>query len=250
MYYIVSKTELYHHGILGMKWGKKNGPPYPLGASDHSSSEKKAGWKKSLGGGRNESLYGRIKKKQLERKAIKIENKEKKIKAKRVQRQMNQFQQNERDLLLMGSDYRERQVELFNKYTKAMKQQKFDEAKKYFDENEILKKKMGDLEVNYTNNRTLANEYLKLMQKDKDIVYFVKETSSGYGKNYKDYSKELTEKHGKTKYAASPGVKTVSGSKYVVKAATNRNQKKKKFNDPNKKREKDSVITRTQYVYY
>lgn len=39
---------LKHHGILGQKWGKKNGPPYPLDASDHSASEKKAGWKKSL----------------------------------------------------------------------------------------------------------------------------------------------------------------------------------------------------------
>lgn len=50
---------LAHHGILGMKWGRKNGPPYPLGASDHSAAEKKAGWRKSLGGGRNESLYDR-----------------------------------------------------------------------------------------------------------------------------------------------------------------------------------------------
>jgi hypothetical protein len=33
---------LEHHGILGQKWGKKNGPPYPLDASDHSDSEKKA----------------------------------------------------------------------------------------------------------------------------------------------------------------------------------------------------------------
>ncbi len=37
-----------HHGILGQRWGKRNGPPYPLGASDHSYSEKKAGWRKSL----------------------------------------------------------------------------------------------------------------------------------------------------------------------------------------------------------
>lgn len=56
---------LVHHGILGQKWGKKNGPPYPLNASDHSASEKKAGWRKSLDKG-GKSADNRKRKKQRE----------------------------------------------------------------------------------------------------------------------------------------------------------------------------------------
>lgn len=33
--------ELFHHGILGQKWGTKNGPPYPLRGGSYTASEKR-----------------------------------------------------------------------------------------------------------------------------------------------------------------------------------------------------------------
>ena len=44
----ISSDELWHHGILGQKWGDQNGPPYPLDSGEHSSKEKSRGWKESL----------------------------------------------------------------------------------------------------------------------------------------------------------------------------------------------------------
>ena len=71
---------LAHHGILGQKWGRKMGPPYPLGASDHSAAEKKEGYKKSIGGGRNEGMYDRHEKKQQKSNFKKISRAHKKTK--------------------------------------------------------------------------------------------------------------------------------------------------------------------------
>ena len=59
---LMNKAWLAHHGILGQKWGKMQGPPYPLDEEDHSAKERKEGWKKSLDG-KNEELYDRDDKK-------------------------------------------------------------------------------------------------------------------------------------------------------------------------------------------
>ena len=45
-YYSVNTSDtLQHHGILGQRWGKRNGPPYPLSGGAHSQREKKHGTK-------------------------------------------------------------------------------------------------------------------------------------------------------------------------------------------------------------
>ena len=51
-------TFLVHHGIRGQKWGKRNGPPYPLKGSDYSETEKKyMGKKSSLKNSRRNKLH-------------------------------------------------------------------------------------------------------------------------------------------------------------------------------------------------
>lgn len=42
------ESSLYHHGIPKMRWGQRNGPPYPLSRSQKSSAEKRAEGDNSL----------------------------------------------------------------------------------------------------------------------------------------------------------------------------------------------------------
>lgn len=48
VYNLNQANELYHHGVKGQKWGKKNGPPYPLDESEYSAEEKFLSRKKKI----------------------------------------------------------------------------------------------------------------------------------------------------------------------------------------------------------
>lgn len=57
-----------HHGIIGQKWGDRNGPPYPLSSSEHSAVVKSAD-KKSTRSGRKLTWHQRRKAKKNLKKA-------------------------------------------------------------------------------------------------------------------------------------------------------------------------------------
>lgn len=114
---------LEHHGVLGQKWHKRNGPPYPLGASDHSKSEQNAGWRKSLGTGRNEDLYDR----------------HGNLKRGKVQRQLNTHDQGRVEDEYKAQKHLTKSIKAGQKYDKV--------AKKYANKiNKINKKQQKELE--------------------------------------------------------------------------------------------------------
>lgn len=64
----VSSDELYHHQRLGAHWGIMNGPPYPLGRSQLSSTEKKeGGWISKFAEGRKAAKKKKQQQKNLEK---------------------------------------------------------------------------------------------------------------------------------------------------------------------------------------
>ena len=169
---------LAHHGILGMKWGRKNGPPYPLSASDHSAAEQKAGWRKSLGSGRNEELYGK--------KAKKISDK--------YDKKLAKSQKKDEHILSEREEYRQRKI---NKYYKKITKVQRDIASYEPIKNGLKDKKGRDILTKKDVEDSIAG--LQKVQKDLETkkknwsddfdkgTYYVKKGQDKYNKIITDY---------------------------------------------------------------
>lgn len=138
MQYVIvpSNSDIKHHGILGQKWGKQNGPPYPLGSGDHSAAEKKAGWKNSL---KKVSLGQKIRQK---------------IHAKQYQKDSEQFKKNKANLAIAKRDQLVYTKEA-NKTSDIQKRRdllsnrdSFNESNEYIEKwNKKLLKKYGEMKI-------------------------------------------------------------------------------------------------------
>lgn len=82
---------LEHHGILGMHWGKRNGPPYPLG-SDVSTGKRLKG----------DGLIARHKKKKTKKKRVKSLKKARKVRAEN--RETQEREKRTKDDILKAKD--------------------------------------------------------------------------------------------------------------------------------------------------
>lgn len=121
----VSSDELYHHGILGQRWGHKNGPPYPLDSSDYSKAEKKAAKKSARAERRAERKEKKRLKKdfKLEKKAAKAEEARQKI--------LNTGSLNDiRKLRKKGQISNSEYTEVFKRLENEQKLDDFDKKKK------------------------------------------------------------------------------------------------------------------------
>ena len=109
-----SLDELYHHGILGMQWGKRNGPPYPLDSK--------------ISTGKRFKNTGSIIKKRIDKKNVESHNKEVKNFEKRLKKDPNSTSQKIIDDIVNNDEYKR----AYNNYKKAsnLYKKEFEEKKK------------------------------------------------------------------------------------------------------------------------
>ena len=235
----LEKNYLEHSGVLGQRWGKRNGPPYPLDAKSHSKEEKEAGYKKSLGGGHNEDMY--------DRKTVKK-------KARQVTKQLNKMDKDlaykKRDLYEANNELKRLSDKAGKKIAKGKELSKRDQkkveknAEKFVEaKNSIIR---GEKEVNDI-LKSIDND--KFNVKEKETLRSVKRGSDYVGDVIRTVGTSilLTNTLGGQRIAANGDIVStrylhvstrtpkVVGTKYKVKAKSKKELAKAKEDNYKKK---------------
>ena len=184
---------LEHHGIEGQKWGRRNGPPYPLDYKSHSAEEKRKNPKSLLSGNQRDDMKAvkqAFKKARYARAAtLTIEDEEK-----RSQRAYEKGKIDKR-----ANDYRKKNSELARskelKYDKELNKLASEYVSRYGDKSLKSIDKKWDKTVNMSTNEAQRFIYTK----GSVPVYLLTGLVGGVvksglnAKEYNDYKNNLRE---------------------------------------------------------
>lgn len=134
---------LAHHGILGMRWGKKNGPPYPLG-SDKST------------GKRLKSTSGRITRKR--KKALK---KARKVRAANQKRKLKEQQNLEATKKSKEEIIKTKDIKAMSKNLDQFSNQEINDMLTRLDTEKRLREKVAQIEKANTSKGKRLKDFVK-----------------------------------------------------------------------------------------
>ena len=161
---IPKEEYIAHHGILGMKWGRHNGPPYPLArtAKGEVSSEQEA--RKKASKSSYASLYRKKKAADLKKKNAKIRAKNERLEE--VKKEKNAIEREKNRQAALKDRQKQLKQEISGKTKKPEKPEK--ETKK----EEGIEVKTSDNKTIVVKNRPLTKKELNSMS-DSEIRAYI-----------------------------------------------------------------------------